>query len=53
VADPQPLPEASVTGTIVAYHLWGLEVLLNDQTAVTVNLRFIDDDVLIWGDPCH
>jgi hypothetical protein len=31
----------------------GLEVLLDDLTAVTADLRFIDDDVLIWGNPSH
>ena len=49
---PQPLPAARVTGTIVAHHPWGLEVLLDDQAPVTVDLRFIDD-VLVWGDPCR
>jgi hypothetical protein len=32
---------------------WGLEVLLDDQIAVTVDLRFIDDDMIVWGDPRH
>jgi hypothetical protein len=51
VAGPQLLPGARVTGTITAHCPWGLEVLLDDQTAVTVDLRFIDDDALVWGDP--
>ena len=29
------------------------EALLDDQTAVTVDLQFIDDDALIRGDPCQ
>lgn len=53
MSGPHPLPGAPVTGTIVAHHPWGLEVLLDDQTVVTVDLRFIDDDVFIWGGPCH
>lgn len=49
----QPLPGVRVAGTVVAHHPWGLDVLLDNQVAVTVDLRFIDDDVLIWGDPCR
>jgi hypothetical protein len=29
----------------------GLEVLLDEQTAATVNLRFIDNDVIAWTIP--
>jgi hypothetical protein len=53
VADAQPPPGTDVAGTVVAHHPWGLEVLLGDQTTVTVDLRFIDDDVLVWGDARH
>jgi hypothetical protein len=28
----------------------GLEVVLDDRTAATVDLRFVDDDVIVWGD---
>jgi hypothetical protein len=51
VASAQSLPGGLVTGTVVAHHPWGLEVLLDDQRTVTVDLRFIDDDVIVWGDP--
>jgi len=28
-----------------------LEALLDDGVSVTVDLRFIDDEVTVWGDP--
>jgi hypothetical protein len=28
----------------------GLEVVLDDQPAATVDLRFVDDDVIVWSD---
>jgi len=53
VADAQPLPGTRVAGTVVAHQPWGLELLLDDRTVATVDLRFIDDDVIVWGDPCR
>jgi len=50
VAGLQSPPSRLVSGIVVVHHPWGLEVLLDDQTAVTVDLRFIDDDPIIWGD---
>jgi hypothetical protein len=35
----------------VPHHPWEIDVLLDNQIAVTADLRFIDDDVLVWGDP--
>jgi len=31
----------------------GLEILLDDQTAAMIDLRFIDDDVIVGGDRCR
>jgi hypothetical protein len=39
-----------VSGIVVAHHPWGLDVLLDDHSAVVVDLRFIDDDPIIWCD---
>lgn len=47
----QPLPGTRVTGTVVAHHPWGLEVVLDFRTAAIVDLRFIDDNVIVCGDP--
>jgi hypothetical protein len=44
-------PGSSVTGTVVSHRPWDLELLLDDQVVkVTVDLRFIDDDVAVIGD---
>jgi hypothetical protein len=53
VIGAQPLPEGRVKETVVAHYSSGLDVLLDDQVAVAVDLRFIDADVLIWDDPCR
>jgi hypothetical protein len=50
VASPQSPPRGLVSGIVAAHHPWGLDVLLDDHSAVTVDLRFIDDDPIIWGD---
>ncbi len=45
----RPPPGTNVTGTVVAHHRWGLELLLDDWAEATVDLRFIDD-VAVIGD---
>jgi hypothetical protein len=51
VRDAQPLPGTRVAGNVVARHPWGLEVLLDDRTTTVADMRFIDDDVIVWGGP--
>ncbi len=53
MAGTQPLPGTYVAGTVVAHRRWGLEVILDEWAAATVDLRVIDDDVIVWGDPCR
>jgi hypothetical protein len=50
VVNAQPPPGTNVTGTVVAHHRWGLELLLDDWAEATVDRRFIDDDVAVIGD---
>jgi hypothetical protein len=49
VVNTQPSPGTIVTGTVVAHHHWGLELLLDSWAEAAVDIRFIDDDVAVIG----